>query len=116
MACSEHSATSTPADSAPGQYRELETPGDRPERWVHEHTGLVVELRRYARYRTAKSTGTPDHYAYRLVIRPNGSDAPGVCVDSTRRGFDYGSGPGPTALAHEWMREHPDGRFEGGGD
>lgn len=93
---------------APGQYRLADTVGDQPRQWVHNVTGLAVDLRRYARHKTARDTQI-DHYEYRLVIRPDGFGTPGTCVESTRRGFDFGSGRDPVELAYDWMREHADG-------
>lgn len=110
MACAH---PDTAADAAPGQYREVETPGQKPRRWIHDGTGLVVELFRYARpYH--RHDPLPDHHEYRLVVRPDGPDGEGQCVDSTTDGFANGPNDRtPADVAREWMAAHPDGVFEG---
>lgn len=96
--------------TAPPGYRPVDLSGLGDRRWVHEQTGLAVDLFRYARYRTARQTGVPDHYEHRLVIRPDGPDGRGVHVDSTTEP-SYA-----VPMAAQWMREHPDGVFDGGVD
>lgn len=106
MAASTTEPTTTD-EPAPENYRHLDTPGDRPDRWVHRETGLAVDLMRYARHRTAADV-MPDHFQYKLVIRPNGPNGSGRAVASAT------DGDSAQVMATNWMVEHPEGVWDGG--
>lgn len=93
--------------TAPPGYRRRERPSGDPY-WVHETTGLVVDLMRYCHPTQMEDArrASFDHYQYRLTIRPEGRGSIGKEVRTTRDD-DYAE-----EMAREWMREHPDGTVE----
>lgn len=91
------------SNDAPPGYRPVDLPGLGDRRWIHEVTGLAVDIMRFARQHSVESTGTPDWYEHRLVIRPDGPDGGGRAVDKTDDP-DYA-----IPMAAQWMREHPEG-------
>lgn len=111
MAASQPDTTTddTTPDVAPGEYRRADPTGLGDRRWVHDRTGLAVDLFRYARHKTAGATGVPDSYEYQLVIRPDGVDGGGQRVRDEIWDADVA-----VTVARDWMREHPSGTFEGG--
>lgn len=78
--------------------------------WEHNQTGLQVELFRYARF-YHRTDPTPDYYEFQLAIRHHGRSAR---VDQTTTNYgEGGTDNDPVGMAREWMRAHPDGKWEG---
>lgn len=94
-------------ETAPAGYRRVDRPGEQPY-WIHEVTGLCVDLLRYARMTQMHDpqASRVDHHEHQLVIRPDGRGEPGAPVDRTTED-DHA-----VEMAREWMRSHPDGTVD----
>lgn len=97
-------ADSITDDPAPPGYRPVELPGLGDRRWIHQETGLAVDIMRFGRYHSHESTGTPDWYEHRVVVRPGGPAGRGRTVSTIDAGQDVAEG-----AARDWMAAHPDG-------
>lgn len=92
---------------APPGYRPVEN-YNLLGQWVHESTGLAVELHRFSVPTQMQNpiTARRNCYKYKLVIRPDGTGGSGVCVDETKD-RDHSR-----VMAEEWMEAHPGGEAE----